>query len=253
VTPVLLATLYRQALEEGQVRKIGEGVVRGHQVVVLESRLGQGRMRAALDSHTFELVRLQAFDGAVLQSQLDVLRMDSLSRAQAHLPASGKSLGSGYTYSSGFASSAGTISLGAARRAFPRPPLWAGVAVHGHHLATVAIWKTEAQPEGGRPVHADVLHLGYGPDKRPGSMPFLEIEEAPASRAAPLWRVDGDYPPPAGYIDLRSSRASQGTGTRMRLQWTGLMRKGGFYIRLTSWDRATMLAAARGLAPIRPR
>jgi hypothetical protein len=250
--PTLYATLYRKALKEGKVRKVGEGVVRGHRVIVLA---GSGRgptMRAFLDARTFQLVRLQFFQGGRLQSQMDVLLLETLTREQAHLPRTAPKLGSsgGSTTSGGSGSSLTSISPAKARTVFAQAPLWVGSAIEDHRLSFIRPERTTAT-RGTLTVRALVLHLGYGPVSEGGLDPFLGIEEAPAASAARLWSIEGDYAPPAGHLDLTSSQAGSGPHT-MRTQRTGLMQEGGFYVRLTSWSRETLLAAARALRPLPP-
>ncbi len=259
--PTLLSTLYRQALRQGKVHKAGEGVVRGHHVIFLVGSGPGGSMRAALDARTFQLLRLQFFQGGRLQSQLDVLVMETLTRAQAHLPPTAPKVDSSVSGSS--SSSSGSASptppgpgdlakqLRDAERVFGRPPLWAGPTIDGHELGSVQLERTTASSHG-QTARGRVLSLDYGAPSGPGSQPFLEIEEGPAASAARLWSIQGDYAPPAGYLDLRSGTSSSGPHTE-RTQWTGLMRQNGFYLRLTSWSRQTLLDAARTLRPLPPR
>jgi hypothetical protein len=244
--PVFIATLYRKALAQGKVHKVGDGIVRGHRVIVLEARGRTGAMRAALDAKTFQLVRLQLFDAGRLQFQFDVLLMETLTREQAHLPRTAPELAA--LTSTGGGTSVATQPGKKAPTVFTRPALWAGPSIGGRKLSSVLIWNETSQRSGGPIVRADVLHVDYGAPSGLGGSPFLEIDEAPAAQAAPLWRSDGDYTPPAGYVDLSSSTAGSGPHTQ-RVQWTGLLQKNGFYVRLTSWSREALLAAARALRP----
>ena len=246
--PTLYATLYLRALKEGKVRKVGEAVVRGHRVIVLSAGGQGGVTRASLDARTFQLVRLQFFQGGRLQAQLDVLLLETLTREQAHLPRTAPKLISGGSSSSSGGSLA-SLSRSAAWAVFARPPLWAGAAVDGHKLGSIQVEQATATG-GGRTARGRLLHLAYGPSGF-GSQAFLEIEEAPASSVGQLWSVENQYVPPAGYVDLTSGQAGSGPHT-MRTQWTGLMQKSGFYLHLTSWSQETLLAAARALRPLPP-
>jgi hypothetical protein len=248
--PTLYATLYLRALKEGKVRRVGEAVVRGRRVIVLNARGPGGVSRASLDVRTFALVRLQFFQGGRLQSQLDVLKLETLTRKQAHLPRSAPKLdsGSGSLSSGSSATLTGSSDLAQLReagRVFGRSPLWAGRTIDGRELSSVQMEKT-TETRAGRTVRGLVLHLGYGAASESGSDPFLGIDEAPAAPAARLWSVEGDYAPPAGYLDLRSGQTSSGPHSE-RTEWTGLMRKAGFYLRLTSRSQQTLLSAARAL------
>ena len=245
--PAFIATDYRRALKQGKLRKIGKAVVRGHRVIILDASSGGRTWRAALDAKSFQLVRLQFFEAGRLGSQLDVLLMESVTREQARLPRTAAKLS---TTAHG-SSSVATPANGKVPKVFTRPGLWAGPVVSGHKLSSVLVWQETSQRTGGPVIHADVTHVVYGGTSRLGSTPFLEIEEAPAAQAAPLWNIGGDYAPPAGYVDLRSSYYSSGPGAQ-RLQWIGLVRKRGFYVRITCWSRPTLLTTARALraAPV---
>jgi len=246
--PAALGAIYREALVRGKVRQTGTGVLRGRRVVFIAGTGKGNSIRAALDARSFQLVRLQFFTGGRLQSQLDVLRYETVSRAEANLPnpPPGPSFSHGTTSSSGLGSGS-AVTLGKARTIFAIAPLWVGRVVGGHRLGLVTLEK-ETDTRHGQTVHGKFLAFDYG--STAGGDSYLELEEAPAAVAAPIWSFQGDYAPPPGYLDLTSGETSS-SGHAQRTQWTGLMQKDGFYVRLISWSKSTLVTAVRGLRPLK--
>jgi hypothetical protein len=246
--PFLLpADLFRRALEQGKLREVGHGVVRGNHVVVVESHGAGGvGFRADLDARTYRLVRMQYLLHGRVASQIDVLVYDTVSRAEAHLPAPkpGQSLIAGVSTVSG-GNDLHPLTLAATRKVFPVAPVWPGLVVDGHRL-TKTQREDVTDTSRGITVHGRRLSFEYGPGGRFGSQPFLQVEEGPAS--SPTWRVESVYPPPPGYVDVQGSRTS--IGRTERTQWNGVVQTHGFVVLLTSWSRGTVLAAARALRPL---
>jgi|SRR5579859_47395 len=244
-SPVLYTTVYRQALKRGKLHIVGHTLVRGHAAIVVESHEGDGSlMRAALDAHSFRLLRAQLITAGHVTFQIDVLLFETVSREQAqlpkHPPPSPRT-----TWSSGSGSAVtGESALVNARTAFGRRALWPGRFIQGHRLVDEQL-ETDKSTSRGRTVHGQKLLLSYGPRDRFFDLAYLEIEEAPAS--SPLWNVASVYAPPDGYLDLTSGQTSSTYGQKERTQWTGVMSKNGFTIQLTSWSRSMLIAAARAM------
>ena len=250
--PLVLASLYRQALKDGKLHQTGRAVVRGRHAVVVEYR-GHGDVtRAYLDADSYRLLRMQFFVGRHLGYEIDVLRFETVSRAVAKLPATAPSasstgLSSTESGTAGlpYPSVTAKTGLRAARTAFGTPALWPGRSVGGHRLLSAQVG-VETARSGRRTVHGRKLTIDYGP--RPiDADAYLEIDEAPAT--SPLWNVESVDAPPAGSLDLLSGEASS-DGNHERTQWTGTMTKDGFTIQLTSWSRSTLIAAARSMRPV---
>ena len=241
--------LYRKALQSGKVHSIGRTTVRGRPAIVLQGAQNGGVMRVILDADSYRLLRMQFLRGNHLEYELDVLRFETVSRDQAHLPAPRRGAGSGgssVTTSSG--SSGGQIDLDQARTVFDKPALWAGPTVDGHELAPLELDHVTTTTREGPTVRGRTLELDYGPAGPPGYEPYLKLEETPTSDAA-LWSAENGYAPPAGYLDLTSGQESTGTGPEHRT-WTGKMRRDGFLVQLTSRSRTALIAAARSLRPV---
>lgn len=251
--PFLLADVYRRALEHKKVHATGKAVIGGRPVIVLDGpQPGGGRMRAYLDPHSYQLVRLQYLVHGRIGYELDVLRFETLTRAEAHLPK--PTPGHSSTFGSGSStltsSSHGDFrSLGPAkaRGLFARPPLWAGVAVGRHALASIQAEKV-AVTGAGKTVRGRTLELDYGTGGSTGADPAVKIEETPLSEDA-LLQAQNSYVPPAGYVDLASGQSTRGAGPTVTV-WTGKMRKDGFYIELTTRSRPLLIAVARALRPL---
>jgi hypothetical protein len=253
--PFLLTTLYRKALQQGKLRKVGHAVVRGRRALVVQARVPHGGlMRDYLDAQNFRLLRLQYFLDGRLGYQLDVLRFETVSREEARLPKhpaplGPSSRGSG-TVSAPLTGSGsavvGEAALVKARTVFGRPALWPGRAIAGHRLIASQL-EEESSATRGRTVRGRKLFLRYGPRSRAFEQAYLEIEEAPAS--SPLWAVEDVAVPRSGYLDLLSSQTSTNDHD-VRTQWTGTMTRAGLTLQLTSWSRTTLIAAARSLRPV---
>lgn len=249
--PFLLSDLYRQALEQGKVRKTGEATVRGRKAIVIEGpQPGGGSLRAYLDADSYQLLRMQFIRAGAVLSQIDVLLYETVSREEAHLPKPKPGPVPSGTSSSGSASggglSSGTLTAAQARDAFASPALWPGRSVAGHALRSIQL-ETETAERQGRSARGRTLVFDYGPYASPGSGAYLEIDELPTT--SPLLKVDPDNAPPPGYVDLSSGETST-DGKKELTQWTGTMRQDGFVLQLTSYSRDTILAAARAMRPL---
>jgi hypothetical protein len=249
--PFLLSNLYRSALQQGKLHKSGESLIRGHRVIVVETRQPRGDtvFRAYLDAKTYRLVRMQFLVHGRVGSQIDVLAFETISRGQAHLPLHPRP--APYTSGSGTVSESGSGTVGQAalreaRTAFGHPALWAGRSIDGHRLIASQL-ERRTVGSGGRTFHGRAFVLDYGPRAQVTEQAHLEIEEVPAR--SPLRRFALVYPPPPGFLDLLSGQTSNGGGPD-RTQWSGMLQKDGFTIQLTSWSRVTLIAAARALRPL---
>ncbi|HST25431.1 MAG TPA: hypothetical protein VLJ76_05540, partial [Gaiellaceae bacterium] len=235
--PEYLSTIYRSLLKQGKLHQSGVATIRGRKVILVSWSSPSGRIRAALDATTYRLVQLRYYGRA--QAQLDVLEFDTVSRADAELPNPPPGQITAQTStSSGFGSGSG-ISLAKARRLFGAPPFWLGRSVDGHRLTGVSLNK-ETDTGRGRTVHGATLDFQYGVTAKTDA--YVDIEEAPAAVAAPLWSFQSEYAPPAGYLDLTHDNPG----------WTGLMQKNGFYVSLTGRSRGVLIRAAKELVPLPP-
>jgi hypothetical protein len=246
--PFFLSNLYRQALEDGKVHRVGEAVVLGHRAIVVEGgRLPRGAMRAYLDAETYRILRLQFILAGRVAYQMDVLRFETVGRQQAHLPKPQPGpvpQQPGVSHSGGLSYGDESISPAEARKAFAEPAPWPGASVDGHPLSAIHVEDVTDTTEG-ETVRGRKLRFEYGSE--PGSDPFLAVEDAPAS--SPLWSAESVHAPQPGYVDLTTGETSS-NGHDERTQWTGVMQQDGFVVQLTSWSRATLLAAARALQPL---
>lgn len=249
--PFLLTSLYRKALKDGKLRKLRETVIRGRRAVVVQARLPHGGLaRYYLDAHTFRLLRMQYFLNGRFGSQMDVLKFETVSRAEARLPkhpTQSPSSSSGSETSGSGSAVVGEAALKRARTVFGRPAFWPGRSVDGHRLTESQLESDTATTDGST-VRGRKLVLDYGPESKDFGQAYLEIEELPSN--SPLLKVEGiDQAPRAGYLDLTPGETSS-QGNQERTQWTGAMRKNGFTIQLTSWSRTTLIAAARAMRPV---
>jgi hypothetical protein len=240
--------LYRQALQSGKVHGVGRTVVRGHPAIVLEAAQNGGVMRVILDADTYRLLQMQSLRDNHVEYELDVLRFETVSREQAHLPE--PQPGGRRRIDRDL-----LVRIGERRADRPRPGsnrlrqvrVWAGPTVDGHNLGPLQLDHVTATREG-RTVRGRTLELDYGPVRPPGYEPYLKLEEIPASDGE-LWAAQNGYAPPAGYLDLTSGQVGTGPAT-MHTTWTGKMSQDGFFVQLTSRSRAALIAAARSLHPV---
>lgn len=226
--PGAMATWYRDALERGDAREVGDGVLRGRRVLWLALESDTQEIRAAVDPDSFELVALRALDGGEVVYELDVLVFETVSRREAALDdVDAEPLpreAGGVSMSAATDAVAGVPTLADAVDRFGAPAVWPGREFGGTRLSWADTQTMEAQADGSEPLRWRSLTLRYGP---PGSEPaVLEVEQAHGKDASKGWRALGRIAPRPGSW-TSSVRAADGhRATRSRSGRGGCRRTG---------------------------
>jgi hypothetical protein len=251
-------TGYRDALESGTARRVGEGVVDGRPVYWLaltltpprppgaDRDLETIRERVAVDRETYRPLLVRPEHGP----PYEVVKIETVAADEGDFSEperlQGRDLIAG-----GSVLGEDEISLDAARSLFTVPALWAGQRVAGLEFARatrIALSTRYARETGLPPKESFALALTYGHgdanyfgiyDRRSGgdALTITEATEEPFALGwpsrGPLWSL-----PPAGFVRIGP------------FDW-GFLRRDGLYVKITSsLGEDAVLAAARALEPI---
>lgn len=251
------AGMYRELLASGRARVIRKGYLRGRAVYWLGAEDGpeaDGRLRwsVAIDAESYRAVLIAASQAGKAVFRAEVVRLETVPRDEARFRGRKTSFEEGAVVTGpvvevGPGRSEPRTSSTAARRALGRPPLWAGAEIGGRRLSFLEVGTVRATADHSARISEVVVRLGYG-RASPVDMAYLEIEEATARAAAPVWRLEQTTAPPHGYLDLERSKV--GASRSERVRWTGRLRARGLFVKIESWSRGAVIAAARHLRPI---
>jgi hypothetical protein len=248
VDPALSGFLtgYRQALEDGTARIVGEDTLRGRPVVWLEMRLlpprppGADRdldpieQRVALDRESYRPLRVESLDG---HTAYDIAEIETVTAEDADFsepkPAAPRSLVSG-----GNVVSSTDIGLDEARSLLGVRAFWAGQTVHGLGLTKTThdvLRTTYARSTGLEPRTTDGLTLEYGSGEQ-----SVTIQQSVGSEVTYRWASRDTLwaPPPEGKLRVGP------------FDWGYLVRDGLHVTIMSPLGEEAVLATARALEPI---
>ena len=163
--PVGLASYYRDALEQGRARVVGEGSIDGRHVYWLDvpqeplrrvRPTGRAQKRAvpaardvseppvrfssrvAIDSATYRPLLVRVFlNGVWVGIETEVVEIETLPRSEADFVGRSVDVRSPRELRAYGAAEAEELTPAQARTALPRPPLWPGVRIAGLELTSV--------------------------------------------------------------------------------------------------------------------
>jgi hypothetical protein len=240
---------YRDALESGEARVVGETTVDGRRAVLLRITLNPGGLaeEVAVDAEDYRPLefRLVPGPGDPVESRRSfrVVSIETIARDPADFTPSEQPRVHG-----GIAHDEGEVTVAEASNALGRPALWPGRDVHGVDLRRIDRLRIETRWFKGRstvkPVQpafktekpALVFHYGRENGGRSLAMTVgISAEELPLVGPFPHQRV------PDGKLRLIEF------GDRV---WFGAMQQDGLHFRFESSQRELILAAAKALEPL---
>jgi hypothetical protein len=246
--PFGLAAVYRQGLEEGKVHRIGEGVVRGRNVIWVASTALHGfALEAALDRETYDpLVMRYVRDGDVLY-QMDVLKMDTVAAGSVRFgQPEDAAISSGRSSVTLPAAPPSSAEIDAARQVLSQPPLWLGRSYRTLPLSSLSV---DVESIGSRNASARIVHLEYGNRRL---IPQIGIDEINLRKERDYLQAQEEVVPPAGFVDLEGPSTAT-IGKENIPRWSGAFRRGRLYVKIEAGSRAEVLGAARSLRPAAAR
>lgn len=260
VDPALerFASGYREALESGDARVVGEEIVDGREAVILRFPLPSDdpssikvSQEVALDRGTYRPLRLRLsspdfprrvpWSAATRIVLIETIPRDpgDFPRPQAGEPRPEKQT----------SALAGTVTPAQAATALGRPVFWPGLAVEGVKLTEIQLMRLTTEWTDGHTTHGQSLVFQYGADRRTAHFegrPSLIMTQTTSAkenlRFGPL-----DPEPKAGELHLIGfSNPSRGDVA----MWYGAMKRDGVYISLESRQRELIVAAAKAMMPL---
>lgn len=249
------ASQYRDALESGDARVIGETSVDGQEAVLLQIELRSPPIDAgtvdyaevAVDAETYEPLRFRYRSGATTSHWWRVVSIESLAREEGQFarPARAEPRPLRQTGTDERA-----LTPAEAATALERPAVWPGPEVTGIRLAEIQLTKLTSEWTDGRETLSRALVLQYGPRRfEAREEPWLMITET-TSRAENLrfgHARPGELEPQANELTLVGVGDLDGSAADM---WFGTMMADGVYVALESTRREVIVAAARAMRPI---
>ncbi len=247
------ASQYRDALESGNGRVIGETRVEGRDAVLLQIELVSPPIDAgtvdytevAVDPESYEPLRFRYRAGNETSEWWRIISIETLAREEQQFapPARAEPRPRRQT-----GTDERTLTPAEAATALARPTVWPGLTVAGIQLAEIGLMKLTTEWTNNRETVSRALALQYGPRRyKAGDEPWLMITET-SSRAENLsFRGFGGPDPQPGELKVRGVGDLDGSPADM---WVGSMVINGLYVALESAQREVILAAARAMAPI---
>jgi hypothetical protein len=249
------ASGYREALDSGEARVIGEEVVDGREAVILRFALPLGPSGdqlsedVAVDSDTYRPLRFRfsstaAPGGTSPWSEAPrIIEIETIPRDPRDFepPQSGEPRPAGQT-------GVDERKLGPAEAALAlqRSLLWPGRAVEGVELAQIKLIRLTTRWTDGRVTEGHALVFQYGADRRTAHVegkPSLIMTEGLSAQETPRFDFSGSVPGP-GELRLRGVGKTDTGDAEM---WFGSMQRDGVYISFESPDRDLILAAAKSM------
>jgi hypothetical protein len=246
--PVLagFATRYRDALQRGQAKVVGEEEIDGRKAIVIRIRVRAGKYEdVAVDANSYRPLRwvryiTNAGKSAWLWRFITIETLarnkDQFVRPQRSTMPSQQNINNGRT-----------LSPRQAATALKQRAYWPGATVSRVPLTKIALVRLTTRWSDGRQTktHALEVQYGRGRGRRPRpSAPWLFISEATSRKGSFLYSSFDQPPLRRGKLRLI------GSGGRGSGMWIGLMRKEGIYIVLQSPERSLILEAAHAMTPL---
>jgi hypothetical protein len=257
VDPALegFASGYREALESGDARVVGEELVDGREATILRFPLPSDdpssikvSQEVAVDRDTYRPLRLRLsspdFSRKVPWSAATrIVLIETIARDPGDFqrPEAGEPRPEKQT-----SAIAGTVTPAQAATALGRSVFWPGRAVEGVELTKIQLMRLTTEWTDGHTTRGQSLAFQYGADRRTAHRPSLIMTQTTSAREnlrfGPL-----DPEPKAGELHLIGFSSPPRSDVAM---WFGAMKRDGVYISFESWQRELIVAAARSMKPL---
>jgi hypothetical protein len=260
VDPALerFASGYREALESGDARVVGEEIVDGRKALILRFPLPSDdpssikvSQEVAVDRDTYRPLRLRLSSPDFLKkvpwsAATRVVAIETIPRDSGDFqrPDAGEPRPEKQT-----SALVGTVTPAQAATALGRPVFWPGRAVEGAELTKIQLMRLTTEWTDGHTTHGQSLVFQYGADRRTAHLegrPSLIITQTTSAkenlRFGPL-----DPEPKAGELHLIGLSNPSRSDVAM---WFGAMKRDGVYISFESKERELIVAAAKLLVPL---
>jgi hypothetical protein len=257
--PVLagFASRYRDALESGQARVIGQDVVDGREAIILRIDLRPGPAAAA-GEQIWQEVAVDADQYRPLRFRVSstsdrphpwwrVVAIETIARDPAQFapperagPRPGQLTGTVER----------TLTPSEAATALQQPVLWPGPSVDGIELTQIRLMKLTTRWTDGSVTETHTLEFQYGADLRTSHLagePSLIIREGTSAKEMLRGGMFGG-PPSPGKLLLTGLGNLDGSPVDV---WLASMERDGVYISLESIQRELILTAARSMVRLR--
>lgn len=249
------ASQYRDALESGDARLIGETSVDGQKAVLLQIELRSPPIDAgtasytevAVDAESYEPLRFRYRSGDTTSQWWRVLSIETLAREEQQFAAPKRAEPRPLRQTG---PEERTLTPAEAATALDRPAVWPGPDVAGIQLAQIELMELTTEWTDDRETVSGALVLQYGPRRfEAGEEPWLTITQT-TSRAENLrfgHAQPGELEPQANELTLVGVGNLDGSAADT---WFGTMMADGVYVALESTRREVIVAAARAMRPI---
>jgi hypothetical protein len=260
VDPALetFASGYREALESGDARVVGEEIVDGRNALILRFPLPSDdpssikvSQEVAVDRDTHRPLRLRLSSPDFLRkvpwsaaARIVLIETIPPDPGDFQRPEAGEPRPEKQT-----SALAGTVTPAQAATALGRPVVWPGLAVEGVELTKIQLMRLTTEWTDGHTSHGQSLAFQYGADRRTAHLegrPSLIMTLATSAkenlRFGPL-----DPEPKAGELHLIGLSNPSRSDVAV---WYGAMKREGVYISFESRRRELILAAAKSLVPL---
>lgn len=247
------ASGYRDALERGDARVIGETRVEEQEAVLLQIELRSppidagtvSHVEVALDAESYEPLRFRYRAGNQTTEWWRVVSIETLPREERQFapPARAEPRPSRQT-----GTDERTLSPAEAATALDRPTVWPGREIAGIQLAEIELLKLTTEWTDERETVSRAVTLRYGPQRFAArDRPWLMITETTSRPENLPFRGLGGRDPAPGELKIRGVGDMDGSPADM---WVGSMVVNGLYIALESAQRDLILTAAHAMTPI---
>jgi hypothetical protein len=259
VDPALekFASGYREALESGDARVVGEEIVDGRNALILRFPLPsdpsgvEPSQEVAVDRDTHRPLRFRLYSPFFLRkvpwseaARIVLIETIPPDPGDFQRPEAGEPRPEKQT-----SALAGTVTPAQAATALGQPVFWPGRAVEGVQLAKIQLMRLTTEWTDGHTSHGQSLAFQYGADRRTAHLegrPSLIMTQTTSAkenlRFGPL-----DPEPKAGELHLIGFSNPSRSDVAM---WYGAMKRDGVYISFESRRREFIVAAARSMKPL---
>jgi hypothetical protein len=233
--PVLagFASRYREALESGEARVVGETTVGGRRAVLLRITLEPGRLvqEVAVDAESYRPLQFRFVPGPGRdESWTRIVSIETIERNPRDFAPPEQRFPHG-----GLAEKEGQVTVAEASTALGRPALWPGPDIDGVELRQIELLRVKTRWSDYRETTKPALVFDYG-DSLKMSV-GLSAYEMPLVGPLPHQRVrDGNL----RLIEMN----------RWADVWFGTLEQDGLYIKFESPRRELIVAAAKALTPL---